>query len=671
MPKSNQRIIGLDTETTGVDFYHGARPFLVTIAYKDGTNKFWEWDVDPFTRKVKAVKEDLREIREEIVLADVIALQNGRFDCRMLRGIFEDNKVDFYWDWSKCVDTLIAGHLLKSNQPHDLTTMAIVYLGINVQPFEDELKQHCNEARRLVRKKYPRWRIAEKGLEEMPSAKESTWKYDQWLLRTLAQKEKLPEDHPYWTTCSEYANSDSVTTVMLWLEQKGRLKFNNLYRLFEERMKLLPIIIEMEDYGVSVSGERLEQQIRLYQKESKKLGSNCLKIAKSYGVTLTLPKSGNNNALKEFLFGTLRIKTNKKSKKTGAMSLDKEVLEELEDSLRGKPLEFIQSLRQKRSRDTAINYMEGYKKFWLPHGNQSDWHILHPSLNPTGTDTLRWSSSNPNEQNISKKDGFNLRYCFGPAPGREWWALDYENIELRIPGYESGEEKMIELFEKSNDPPFFGSYHLLNASIVFPEKFWPLAEKKGAFKEKYKATYYQWIKNGGFAKQYGAQAAKVNATFHREGGYEKISECMPKMEALNQYYIGLANKQGYVETLPDRSIGCKRGYPIYCSRSQWGNVKPTIPLNYHIQSTAMYCTMKAMIRCYDRILQLQKEKFDARIVLQVHDEMVFDLPKGGKKNLFIVNQFKMLMEQSGEDIGIPLKCSVSYHPENWAEAVAL
>jgi DNA polymerase I-like protein with 3'-5' exonuclease and polymerase domains len=255
-----------------------------------------------------------------------------------------------------------------------------------------------------------------------------------------------------------------------------------------------------------------------------------------------------------------------------------------------------------------------------------------------------------------------LRYAFGPAPGREWWALDYENIELRIPGYESGEEKMIELFEKPDEPPYFGSYHLLNASIVHPDQFWPIADKKGAFKEKYKATYYQWTKNGGFAKQYGAQRPKVDITFHREGAYDLLATSMPKMEALNRRMIEYANEYGYVETIPDKTINPNRGYPIMSTRSPYGSISPTIPLNHHVQSTAMWCTMKAMIRCQAYLKTMQ----GCRIVLQVHDELVFDLPKRGKKNLPIVNKLKSLMEQSGTDIGIPLRVAVSYHPNNWS-----
>src|SRR5258707_9055727 len=74
---------------------------------------------------------------------------------------------------------------------------------------------------------------------------------------------------------------------------------------------------------------------------------------------------------------------------------------------RSKQLAFIKALGAKRKRDTAIAYMKGYKRFWLPTNGLDEWHRLHPSLNPTGTGTLRWSCTNPTEQNISRHEGVN------------------------------------------------------------------------------------------------------------------------------------------------------------------------------------------------------------------------------------------------------------------------
>ena len=204
-------MISLDCETTGLDVHHGARPFLVTTCDGSGVNTWWEWDVNPMTREVTMVYEDLIEIQEAIGSADLLVLQNAKFDYQMLWYAFCGK---LRWDWGKVRDTLLAGHLLRSNQPHDLTTMVLVYLGVNVQPLEDDVKKATQEARRIG--KQHRWRIARKDLPEMPSARDSTWKYDMWLPRLIAREEKYPKDHSWRTVCSEYANGDSSSTIALW-----------------------------------------------------------------------------------------------------------------------------------------------------------------------------------------------------------------------------------------------------------------------------------------------------------------------------------------------------------------------------------------------------------------------------------------------------------------------
>lgn len=270
-------------------------------------------------------------------------------------------------------------------------------------------------------------------------------------------------------------------------------------------------------------------------------------------------------------------------------------------------------------------------------------------------------------------DDFSMRHAFGPAPKRVWVSADYENLELRIPGYESGEKPMIDLFEKPDEAPFFGSYHLLNASIIQPDLFWPLADKKGAFKDKYGGSWYQWIKNAGFALIYGCQEMKFDRTARRPGGYRLLRTKLPNLFKLSDYWIEYANENGYVETIPDRTLDSKRGYPIVCTRLERGQISPTVPLNYHVQSTAMWCTSKAMVRCTEQLQEWSKdEEREYWIALQIHDELVFDMPDQHENELARkVSILRALMEESGDDIGIPLKVSAKLHRKNWGEGVSV
>jgi DNA polymerase I-like protein with 3'-5' exonuclease and polymerase domains len=713
-------VYSLDTECTGLDLR------LVTMTDEENNQLWWEWEVDPLTRQPEMPYEDLTEIQETIDKADLLVLQNAKFDYQALQMAFCGR---LRWDWSKVRDTLRAGHLMRSNQPHDLTTMTMVYLGRNIQPWSARLVQMVKEARALAKLRFPEWRLAKAGLPEMPSVKGKPHANDNWLPCAVAKELGYPGDHPWWTVCSDYGRTDADATIHLWQFQEPWLKKEGLWSIYLECLKAIPVAVRMQDKGITTNRGRWGELRDTFKAESEELGQKLTSLATKYNYELKLPKSGNNKSLRDFMLGTekcphctggyvyhtktsfesckhclasgkvggLALRSPKSSKKTGAPSLDKEVLEQWEASLpEGDSLEFVKGLLAKRKRDTAVGYLEGYEKFWLPLVRKSGgawrtWKVLHSSLNPTGTDTLRWSSQHPNQQNFSKQKGFNLRYCLGPAPGREWWSLDAKNIELRIPAYEAGEREMIDLFEREDEPPYYGSYHLLTFDVLHPEKF----RKHGVkCKEVYESTWYQWVKNGNFAKQYGAQEATGTAdkAYHVPGAQARLTRRFKQLEGLNQRMISQAEKLGYVETMPDKTVDPQRGYPLYCMRTRWGKIKPTIPLSYHVQGTAMWWMMKAMVRVQEYLDRLE----GYHLVMQVHDELVFDFPRKVVKclscdedqehraccegckgvgykpgNYHIARHVAKLMEKGGDDVGVKTPVGITYHPDDWSEGVTV
>ena len=797
-------MLSVDTETTGLDLYHGARPFMVTTCDDRGVVEFYEWDVDPLTREVKPHMGDLLELHERLAwdlnemlptryftqglirktglkgttptgvvldkldevnpekatelrrhFCDELVLQNSKFDVAMLRALFNDHSMKLEWNWERTHDTLIAGHILASNKPHDLTSMALQYLGEDIEPVEKALEACVKKARLYCQHRMPTWRIAKAGLEEMPSAGEKTWKYDAWLPRALALELGLLEPQPDcthdWTDqtytgtghnivtqgCSrcngcrwycvlrEYANTDSQVTVALFTVMTKELQRRGLERYYHTRRKAMELGHRMEWRGVTGNTERAEEIDKRYEQESLDAGACCVRIAANLEYELNLPRSGNNHSLRNFCFGEdvweeadaendlpARVVGKREWLKLpvvrrtdgGSPSLDKTAMEEYLATLpEGSPqLEFVKSLAGKRSRDTARNYIQGYRNFWLPYKEGQakgfPWFVLHPNLNPCGTDTLRWSSNHPNEQNISKKEGFNLRYIFGPPPGREWWSLDAKNIELRIPFWLAGEKELMDLFERPDDPPYYGSQHLLNFHTIYPD-LWEqeLAEvgyeKVGPHcKKKYAATWYQYCKNMGFAKQYGAQRAKVDATAKRVGAFDKIESRFTRLAVYNKKQMDFAEKHGYVETVPDRTVHPTKGYPLLCTRTDNGRILSTVPLSYHVQGTAMWWTFKAMIRVQAKLDEWRaKSGFDGHIAMQVHDEIVLDLPKKGdpskwdrknkhtpenKKiflntNLWRIEIIRELMAKGGDDIGVPTPVGCEYHAVSWDTGVTL
>lgn len=443
----NQNIISLDTETTGVDLFHGAKPYMVTMCKPNGDQLYWEWEVDPLTREPKTIESDLREIIDLLGLygstgdQPTIVGHNIKFDVKALQTILPP----FEWPWHRTHDTIIAGHILASNQYHDLTSMAIQYLGINIQSFEDSIQKATQQAMKYVRVHYTDWAISKKGREDMPSAKEKVWKSDMWLPRCIALHESYPKDHLWYSLLKDYGNADSFVTINLWSKLEKLLESRGLREIYDNQIQLVPITETMERNGLTINYKRTEELRNRFHNESKVNGEKCLSIAKKLDYDLTLPKSGNNQSLLKFCFGNAYV-TAKETKQnaiedtsidsrslrlpiyseteSGNPSLEKKAIDKYLITLdeQSDQHQFIKALSKKRSQDTAINYLDGYSRFWLPLGIESannlgdiEFYLIHPSYNITGTDTLRWSCSNPNSQNVAKREDFNLRYCFGPA----------------------------------------------------------------------------------------------------------------------------------------------------------------------------------------------------------------------------------------------------------------
>lgn len=705
-------MIAFDVETTGRDLRHGARPFFVTVCDEERLASgeppvHWEWDVDPLTRMPVVLPEDLDEIASVVSEADGIVMQNGKFDVAAIATVAPD--VAKSWPWEKTEDTIIAGHLLKSTPPHDLTSMCEDYLGVSIKPVEDALHEAVREATKRARKVFSDWRVASRDMPDLPSNDGKVWMCDYWLPRAYAKAANFEPAHAYWWALSDYADTDSPSTLALWKVMRRLLNEQGLWKIYEGVRRRLPeVTYAMESRGVTYSDARRSELRAEFVADCARYGRLCTSIASSLGHELEMPKGASpNKSLRTFMFDVLKVPPIQNEKaKTDAPTLNKDALAEYLVTLpaNSKSYLFVKSLVSKRSRDSSVSFMDSYAHFavptyWWESGRgtvRGDVVKLYPSLNPTGTSTLRWSCENPNEQNISKKeiqcgecDGEGetgngvcrrckgkgveprtVRYLFGPAPRREWWSLDAKNIELRIPAYASGQRELIDLFERPDDPPYYGSNHLLVFDVLHPELF----KKHGKdCKKLFAATWYQWVKNGNFAVQYQAGDKTADRAYHVPGARQMVKSKFDKLEGLNQRCIAQANRCGYVTTMPDRDVDPDRGYPLWCRLGKYGKVKPTLPLAYFTSGTAMQWTVKAMVRCHDQLKAWRRnDGFDGFLTMQVHDECVFDFPHSpGMGNLPRIRQIAKLMERGGEDIGIPTPVNVEYNEHNWAEGVTV
>lgn len=635
-----RRLFSLDSETTGIDFLHGCKPFMFSACdYNAGEILTWEWDVDPLTREPIIPEADKAELRALVAYNDFI-FHNAKFDVRALESIdiIDVDMAAALLD--QCHDTQIGAHVLASAEQLGLKDGSVLYLDIDEED-ESELQVAVNKARAIGRKLG--WRVAKEGDPHFPALKASQkikwWAMDMWLPRAVAKHLNYPKDHPWWTICRRYNLKDVERTCGLRMYQEALLEQDGLEDQYARRLKLLKITYEMENHGASISKKESDLARKDYETKAKVSEAACKKIA---GPTLT--NLGSADQVRTVLFDKLKLPTCKKTKTGANFSVDKDVLDELKliATPGSKAESFLTNLQDNRAYTKALDYMDSYGKYGVQAKASPFYWMLHPNFNITGTRTTRFSSNWPNMQNVSKKEKINLRRIFGPMRNREWWCFDYSNIEMRIFAYASGDASLIQAFESGK------SVHLIFAEILFPKEYLRCLEEGKEFKDEYDDTLYQWTKNGNFALIYGAGIKKANATYHVPDAYQRIRDRLPLIDQFMRQKDYEARSQGYVTTLG--------GY-----RLQVPEKKPHCAVNYYVQGSAGICMINAMIRVYEYLQSLP----EYHMIMTIHDELDFDFPQS-PRNLEIAYRIKQLMEMSGDDIEIPTPVDCKRTLTNWA-----
>lgn len=712
-------MISLDTETTGLDLRHGARPFFVTTCREDSSQEWWEWPVDPLTREVAAPAADVAAIEAVVESGEELVGHNVKFDATALAAVGLDK-----WPWERTHDTMLLAHILASNQPKDLTSLVVHYLGHDILPLEKALAEAVKRARAVVRRRsfvddHGEWATAGDDDPGLPSG--GGWGADYWLPRAVASAERWPEPrrgcehrwaaatrsedvtcsrcggHSWWVVNEEYSNTDSATTLALCRVMVAEVKARGRWGMYQERRKLLHVTSHLERRGLSINLSIRSDTEAALRRESADFEATCLEVARRYNYDLRFPKGAVNQSLRTFCFDVLGLEHVRNPKaKTDAPSLDAKtaiphyLMTLPEDTDQGR---FVRAMVGKRARDTGLAFLESWDRYSLPLSD--GFSRIHATFNPASSDTIRMTCRDPNAQQIGKRteDAAGvpiavLREVFGPAPGREWWSLDFANIELRIPAYLSGERDLVDLFERSDEPPFYGSEHLLNFSIVYDD-LWEQAvrevglDRAGPYvKKTYAGSWYKCVKNGDFAVQYQAGDATADKAFRRPGSRRRLRERFARKERVVAQTLEFAERHGYVETMPDRTVDPSRGYPLMTHRTEYGRVKPTLPFAYKVQGTAGWVGNKAAVRCLEQLDEWNRglPRPEWFMCCYVHDELVFDFPRRahplrqpGRSNLGRINRLRALMEQGGQDLlpAVPTTVSVEYHDRSWADGVVV
>ncbi|MBN1794576.1 MAG: DNA polymerase I [Candidatus Omnitrophica bacterium] len=395
---------------------------------------------------------------------------------------------------------------------------------------------------------------------------------------------------------AEYACEDSDMTLRLKHVFEPLLKKYRLDSLFETiEMPLVPVLSAMELEGVAIDTRELK---RLSGKVEKGLETLTFRIYRQAGEEFNInsPKQ-----LGVILFEKLGLPVVKRTK-TG-FSTDIEVLEALADA---HPLPRLM-LEYRELAKIKTTYIDGFLKLMNPRTKR-----IHTSFNQTVTATGRLSSSQPNLQNIPIRTelGREIRRLFVPRE-KDWLILsaDYSQIELRVLAHLSGDAALIKAFQEGKD------IHRRTASLIFncPEK-----EVTARMREEAKTVNFGIIYGMspyGLSRDLGIEVGRakqfINAYFNRYAGvHTYIARCVED-----------AKKTGFISTLFQR----RRYIPELKSPDhavqQFGE---RAAINTPIQGTASDLIKKAMIAIYQA---LREEPVSCRMVLQVHDELVFEVHK--------------------------------------------
>jgi DNA polymerase-1 len=429
-----------------------------------------------------------------------------------------------------------------------------------------------------------------------------------------------------------YACEDADITLMAYELLEPKLQEGGFDRLFKEvEIPLIPVLVDMEMFGICVERERLKAVSKDFGRQLDAMEDRIYAIAgESFNIK-------SHKQLGRILFEKLKLPIQKKTKKKTGYSTDVEVLTTLsvEHELPALVLHY-RSLSKLKS-----TYADALVDLIHP-----ETHRIHTSYNQTVTATGRLSSSGPNLQNIPirTEEGREIRAAFVPQKGWTILSADYSQIELRLLAHYANDSILVEAFEEDED------IHTRTATEVFellPGMITPEMRRQA------KVINFGIIYGMGpfrLSKELGIshKMAKIyiDNYFRRYEGVRRFIE-----ETVEE-----ARKTGKVTTL----LGRHRWLPDILSKNRTAReFAERTAVNTPLQGTAADLIKVAMIQIPQA---LGKMHLDAKMLLQVHDELLFEVPP---KELEIVVEYVTKIMEGVYELRVPLKVDIKTG-QNWA-----
>ncbi len=432
---------------------------------------------------------------------------------------------------------------------------------------------------------------------------------------------------------TEYACEDADYALRLTHKLDTLLKEEKLDGILQTiELPLLPVLIEMEYTGVRLDLDLLRDMSKELERDLNRLEEECYTLAECR-FNLNSPKQ-----LAEVLFDKLKLPVQRKTK--SGRSTDVATLTSLA-SHHDLPLRLLDYRTLTKLKSTYLDA--------LPALVHPDTGRVHTTFGQTATATGRLSSANPNLQNIPIRTevGRRIREAFIPE-NKDWiiFSADYSQIELRIMAHLSGDKRLQEAFRSGGD------IHRETAALIYgvpPEDILP-DMRRSAKTVNFGIIYGQT--DFGLAEELGIP--RWEAKEFRE----KYFELYPGVKKFMEETIESCRKNGVVSTL----LGRLRAIPdINASNRQTREFAERTAINTPAQGTAADMIKLAMVRVAARI---HREKLAARMILQVHDELVFELPKSEIDALGSIVEEEMT---HALPLSVPVIVEFSYG-KNWLES---
>ena len=433
---------------------------------------------------------------------------------------------------------------------------------------------------------------------------------------------------------TNYAAEDADITLRLYEELNPRLEGeDSLNKLNDEiEIPLIEVLSEMEQNGAILNSKILNSQSKDLESRIKKLEEKAYQLA---GEEFNL---GSTKQLREIFFEKLKYRIIKKTP-GGQPSTDEKVLAELAEEY-----ELPKVLLEHRT----LSKLKSTYTDKLPNQVSQSTGKVHTSFHQAVTTTGRLSSSDPNLQNIPirTEDGRRIRQAFEPSKGNKFISADYSQIELRVMAHMSKDAGLLEAFLEGED------VHSKTASEVFDVG---IKDVTSDLRRNAKAINFgliYGISAFGLGKQLGISrnlAAEYMAMY-----FEKYPDVKKYMESTKEF----ASQNGYVETLFGRRLYLR---DINATNAMRRQASERAAINAPVQGTAADIMKIAMINMHKAI---KTEKSEAKLILQVHDELILDTPKDEIDKIVSLITDSMM---GAANLDVPLEIDIGIG-DNWDQA---